>query len=38
MDALGSCGFGMRNLVLPEENVTFRSEIPVLGVEVWPLQ
>lgn len=38
MDALGNCGFGMGNLVVLEENITFRSEIPVLGVEVWPLQ
>lgn len=38
MDALGNSGFGMANLVLPEENVTFRSEIPALEMGVWPLQ
>lgn len=38
MDALGSCGFGTGNLVLPQENVTFGSEIPALELEVWPPQ
>lgn len=38
MDALRNFGFGMENLALPQENVTFGSEIPALELELWPSQ
>ena len=38
MDALGNHGFGMGNLVPPQEKVTLRSEIPALEPEVRPPQ